>query len=98
MYVDIKGIIDGLWRAGDADLWIQMWEELYLLRSKDILVEVEHFEAHRRKTDKKEMSRFEKFVTDGNEKADELAGDFCKGCMARWKRNLRPSALSRGRI
>ena len=36
-------------------------------------MEVEHVEAHRTKKDKKEMSQFEKFVTDGNEKADELA-------------------------
>ena len=45
VYVDNKGIIDGLWRgerkctspkAGDADLWIKIWEELH------ILVEVEH--------------------------------------------------------
>ena len=43
--VDNKGIIDGLWRrdrkcsspkAGDADLWIKIWEE------RHILVEVEH--------------------------------------------------------
>ena len=59
--------------AGDADLWIKIWEELHLSASKEILVEVEHVEAHRREKDKKEMSQFEKFVTDGNEKADELA-------------------------
>ena len=41
--------------------------------SKEILVEVEHVKAHRTKKDKKEMSQFEKFVADGNEKADELA-------------------------
>ena len=29
--------------------------------------------SHRTKKDKKEMSHFEKFVTEGNEKADELA-------------------------
>ena len=48
---------------------MNIWEELHLVVSKEILVEVEHVKAH----DKKEMSRFEKFVTDGNEKADELA-------------------------
>ena len=37
------------------------------------MVEVEHIKAHRTKKDKKEMSHFEKFVTEGNEKADELA-------------------------
>ena len=33
----------------------------------------EHVKAHRTKKEKKEMSQFEKLVTDGNEKADELA-------------------------
>ena len=60
-------------RAGDADLWIRMWEELYCLNSKEMLVEVEHVKAHRTEKDKKTMSHFEKFVTEGNEKADELA-------------------------
>ena len=50
-----------------------LWEELHLLLSKELLVEVEHVKAHRTKKEKKEMSHFEKFVTEGNEKADELA-------------------------
>ena len=54
-------------KAGDADLWIKIWEELH------ILVKVEHVKAHRIKKDKKEMSHFENFVIEGNEKADELA-------------------------
>ena len=37
------------------------------------MVEVEHVKAHRTKRGKKDMSHFEKFVTDGYEKADELA-------------------------
>ena len=37
------------------------------------LVEVEHVKAHRTKKDKKYMTQFEKFATEGNEKADELA-------------------------
>ena len=37
------------------------------------MVEVEHVKAHRTKKDKKEMSHFERFVTEGNEKADVLA-------------------------
>ena len=49
------------------------WEELHLPVSKEMLVEVEYVKAHLTKKDKKEMSHFEKFVTDGNEKADELA-------------------------
>ena len=60
-------------KAGDADLWINIWEELHLLMSKGILVEAKHVKAHRTKKDQKEMSHFEKFVTEGNEKADELA-------------------------
>ena len=48
-------------------------EELHSLISREILVQVEHVEAHRAEKDKKEMSRFERFVADGNEKTDELA-------------------------
>ena len=54
-------------------MWIKSCEKLHLLFSKDILVEVEHVKAHHTKKEKKEMSHFERFVTDGNEKADELA-------------------------
>ena len=36
-------------------------------------MEVERVKAHRTKKDEKEMSLFEKFVTEGNEKADALA-------------------------
>ena len=36
-------------------------------------MEVEHVKAHRTKKEKKEMSHFEKFVSEGKEKADELA-------------------------
>ena len=60
-------------KAGDADLWIKISEELHSLISRETLVEVEHVKAHRTEKDKKEMSRFERFVTDGNENADELA-------------------------
>ena len=80
--VDNKGIIDGLWRgerksidpnAGDADSWIKIWEELHRLAARGMAVEVEFVKAHRTKKDKKEMSHFEKFVTESNEKADMLA-------------------------
>ena len=37
------------------------------------MVDVEHVKEHRTKKDKIEMSHFERFVTEGNEKADELA-------------------------
>ena len=42
-------------------------------QKRGILVEVEHVKAHRTKKEKKNMSQFERFVTEGNEKADELA-------------------------
>ena len=57
-------------------MWITNWDELHLLMSKEVLVEVEHVKAHRTKKDKKEVSRFERFVTEGNENADELAKGF----------------------
>ena len=60
-------------KAGDADEWIKNWEELPLFTSKEILVDVEHVQAHRTETDKQEMTQFEKFVADGKEKADEVA-------------------------
>ena len=59
-------------RAGDADLWIKIWDELHLLTSKKI-VEVEHVKAHRTKKDKNEVTQFEKFVAECKEKADKLA-------------------------
>ena len=60
-------------KTADADLWIKIGEELHLLVSKENLVEVEHVKAHRAKKDKKYISHSERLVTDGNEKADELA-------------------------
>ena len=60
-------------KAGDADLWIKNWEQSHHLVSREIVVEVEHVKAHRTKKEKKYVSHFKKFVTEGNEKADELA-------------------------
>ena len=94
VHVDNKGIIDGLRkgekqsikpRAGDADLWKKTWEELHGLAERGIMVEVEHVKAHRTTEEKKKMSHFEKFVTEGNEKDDELAKEGAlvdKGFMA----------------
>ena len=59
--------------AGDADSWIKVWEELHELVKRGILVEVEHVKAHRTKKEKEKMTQFEMFVTEGNEKADDLA-------------------------
>ena len=36
-------------------------------------MEVEHVKAHRTKKEKEKMTQFDMFVTEGNEKADELA-------------------------
>ena len=74
-----KGVLDGLWRGerkcidpntGDADLWIEIWEELHSLAAGEIQVEVEHVKA---KCTKKDMLHCEQFVTEGNEEADDLA-------------------------
>ena len=51
----------------------KIWEELHGLAERSIFVEVEHVKAHRTEKEKKDMSHFEKFVTEGTEKADELA-------------------------
>ena len=40
-------------KAGNADLWIKVWEELHRLAARDILVELEHVKAHRTKKDKR---------------------------------------------
>ena len=83
-HVDIKKIIDGLWRgemkcigprAKGADLWIWILEEVRRVHQEGVLLEVEHVKAHRSKKEKQEMTLFEGFVTEGNERADELAKD-----------------------
>ena len=72
-------LIYGLWRgerkcidpkAGDADLWIKFWEELHLLTSKEVLVEVEHVKAHRTKKDRKETSQLRSLSLKATRKAD----------------------------
>ena len=54
-----------------AHLWIRIWEELHKLVIRGILVEVELVKAHRTKKEKEKMTHFERFVTEGNEKADD---------------------------
>ena len=82
VHVENKGIIDGLRkgekecikpRAGDADLWLTIWEELHELVKRGIVVEVARVKAHRTKKETEKMTNIERFVTEGNEKADELA-------------------------
>ena len=69
----LKEVIGPTMVHGDAHMSIKIWEELHLLVSKEILVEMEHVKAHRSKKDKKDMSHFERFAAEGNEKVDELA-------------------------
>ena len=82
VHVDNKGTIDGLRkgekecikpRAGDADLWLIIWEELHELVNRGIVVEVARVKAHRTKKETEKMTNIESFVTKGSEKADELA-------------------------
>ena len=77
-----KGIIDELRkgekecikpRAGDADLWFKNWEELHELVKRGIIVEVAHVKTHRTKKEEEKMTQLERFVTEGNEKVEELA-------------------------
>ena len=81
IHVDNKGEIDGFRRgdrvctkprAGDADVWIKLGGINAFSGRKG------HFGesgtcTHRTRKEKKDMSHFEKFTTEGNEKADELA-------------------------
>ena len=60
-------------RTKDADLWILIWEELHRVHQEGILVEVEHVSAHRTKKEMQQMSLYEQFIAEGNEKADDPA-------------------------
>ena len=50
-------------------------EEVRRVLQEGILLEVEHVQAHRTKKEKQDMTLFERFVTEGDERADELAKD-----------------------
>ena len=80
VHVDNEGLVDGLRkgekecftpRAGDADLW-KILGRLHELAKGGILVEVQHVKAHRTKKEKEKMTQFERFITEGNAKADEV--------------------------
>ena len=82
VHVDSTDIIDGLWRgemrcigprAKDADSWILIWEELHRVHQEGTLVEVEHVKAHHSKKEMQQISFFEKFLTGGHDRADELS-------------------------
>ena len=61
-------------KAGDPDSLDQDLGRIApSCRTRYLWWRLEHVKAHRRKKDKNEMSNFEKFVTEGNEKTDELA-------------------------
>ena len=52
-----------------------MWEEVRRFYQEGTFLEVRHVTAHLCKKERQEMSLFEHFVSEGNEKADELAKD-----------------------
>ena len=61
-------------KAKDADLWMLIWE-VRRLHPEGTLLEVEHVKAHRSKKEKHDMPVFERFVAEGNERAEELSKD-----------------------
>ena len=52
-----------------------MWEEVRRFHQEGIFLEVRHVTAHLCTKERQEMSLFERFVSEGNEKADDLAKD-----------------------
>ena len=52
-----------------------MWEEVRRFHQEGTFLEVRHVTAHLCKKERQEMSLFERFVSERNEKADELAKD-----------------------
>ena len=80
----------GFWRgamkcmdpnAKDVDLWILIWEEVHRVHQEGTILEVERFEAHCTMKEKQEMTLFEKFVTESNER------DGNRRSNVGWKRN-----------
>ena len=57
----------------DADLWITTWEKDRRIHQEGILREVEHVKTDRSKTEKQDVSLFERFVAEGNGRADHPA-------------------------
>ena len=65
-----------LWpKARDADRWISIWEEVHRSHQEGVFLEVVHVKAHRSKKEKQQLTRFQRFVKEGDEEADELAQD-----------------------
>ena len=63
-------------KAKHVDLWMLIWEEVPQYSSRrNFHRKSEHVKAHRSKKEQKNMTLFESFVTDGTERAAELAKD-----------------------
>ena len=85
VHVDNKWIIDELRtremkyidpKSKTSDLWTLIFREtLHRFHPERKLVEVEHVKAHRSKKEMQQMTLFERFITECNEKADELTKD-----------------------
>ena len=52
-----------------------MWEEVRRFHQEGTFLEVRHVAAHLCKKERQDMSLVERFVSEGNEKADDLAED-----------------------
>ena len=101
VHVDHKGIIDGLWRgdmrcigsrAKDAGLWIFIGEASHKVHQEGMLVEVEHVKPHRFKREMQQMSLFEKFITEDNEKSRRTSE---RGSNVGWRRYAAASSQDR---
>ena len=80
-HVDNKNI-DGPWRgearcvgpkAKDADMWSSRWDMLNRIHQEGMELEVRRVKAHRTKEEEKKITRLERFIMEGNEKADDFA-------------------------
>ena len=59
-------------KAVDADFWIKFAKNCVICGRKTV-IEVEHVKAHRTDEERQHVSLFEKFIAEGNEKAEEMA-------------------------
>ena len=80
VHVDNKGIIDGLRtgekegikpKAGDADLWIKIWEELHELVKRGIFGRSGACKGAPHEERERKMTQFKRVITEGDEEADE---------------------------
>ena len=73
-------------KAKDASVSILIGEEVRRILQEGSRLEVEHVKVHRSKKEKQNMTSFERVVTDGKERADEMAKDGA-GSMRKWLRS-----------